>query len=299
MKYSNILSLSLEHPYYLDGRCQDFRIEPSTKTRQLLRNHRCFLRSGPDRVRVLMAFTASDQPLLPFESEATLLFHLMLRSENFAFVTDLSGVVGKPAPLYTNIGTKDDRGKLQLVNRANQPLGHGIFADVEIHTAGLGCAGESSVFREFQVLFRARQSRWAYYCVTHLQYRDELNIVEAMPGGDGCTLVFSDENRRELNSEPDPSDPVARQLAKRYPGKRRVRFLSNQAVECRQVPGKHLELRRGGERLAGPLPLPSARNHSRFEMRPPGAAASSAGASQDFLYQVVHYLNQPSPQLGE
>ena len=52
-------------------------------------------------------------------------------------------------------------------------------------------------------------------------------------------MSFSAANRRDLNDDPDPADRIAVQLAGRYPEKRRIRFLSDELVPCRQDPDQN------------------------------------------------------------
>lgn len=102
MKYLPLFNLQLTHSYYTDGRCPDFLITSASKTVQLLKNHRCVLKLLPTGLRVLMAVTGADQPLIPLPSGATFTFQLWPRNPDFALITDLTAIDQARAPLFTN-----------------------------------------------------------------------------------------------------------------------------------------------------------------------------------------------------
>lgn len=104
MKFLPVFALRVTHDYYVDGRCQDFLIEPNPETERLLRNHRCVLKSLPDGIRVLTAVDDHGKPFIAFPKEMIFTFHLRLQNPDFVLFTDLSDIDKQPAPLYTNAG---------------------------------------------------------------------------------------------------------------------------------------------------------------------------------------------------
>lgn len=279
MKHVTLIELSLQHPYYTDGRCPDFIISATAETERLLRNHRCSLSVSEDRLRVICSVDDVGAAFVRFREATALRFSLKLRSADFALFSDLTGLVSasdQPTPLFRSAGAADG----QLVLAANQTAEvytPGIFANVELTVAA---QDETSVVTtaSYYIRFAAKQARWAFYCVTDLAASSgELRIVDASPSGTTDVVVFSDENRRNLDEDPDPLDLTAVQLLSQYPTLRCVRILSDELITCRQQPRKYLELRRGDERLAGPLPNPSLRQVAR----------------DDQLFQVIKYRTQP------
>lgn len=118
MRYLPLLALQLTHPYYSDGRCPDFELEPAPATQQLLKNHRCVLKARPDGLRVLTAVTADDHPFIPVPAGATFTFRLRLRNPDFALFTDLTEMNQQLAPLYTNADSNGDNpARLALTSR--------------------------------------------------------------------------------------------------------------------------------------------------------------------------------------
>ncbi len=273
MRYSALFDLEVRHSFYADGRCPDFAIEASAATRRLLRNHRCLLRARVGGVRVVTALDEAGQSFLPLPADATLRFHLRLLNGDFALFTDLASIARE--------------GEAVTVTYPVPPrLRSEVFAEVEVRPGSRDLPAS-----KLEIGFAAKQARWAYYCVTDLPANGgQLEIVDTAPE----PLVFSAGNRRELGQEPDPADRIALQLAQRYPGLRRLRFVSDQPVACRQEQRRNLELRLGGERLSGPLPNPSPRSFTGLEI-----AGDTPGQPRDSLFQIVKYSTQPFPNPGE
>lgn len=279
MKHVTLIELSLQHTYYTDGRCADFTIAATDETARLLRNHRCSLSILQDKLRVICPVDDAGAAFLPFHEATALRFALTLRNPDFALFTDLTGLVSpsdQPTPLFTSAGAADG----QLVLAADQTAEvrtPGIFANVEL-TISAQSPTSAVVAATYYIQFAAKLSRWAFYCVTDLAATSgELRIVDASPSGTTDVVVFSDENRRNLDEDPDPLDATAAQLLIQYPTLRCIRIVSDDLIACRQQPRKYLELRRGDERLAGPLPNPSLRQVAR----------------DDQLFQVIKYRTQP------
>lgn len=280
MKHREVTALLLRHEYYADGRCPDFAIKPCAETARLLRNHRCLCGTSSDGVRILTQCNAMGQPFLPLPAEVTLRFELRLQNREFALFTDLTGLGrGAAVPQFINAGAAaGDAPELQLATGAPERRRSApeVFAEVELRLTAVDRAATPPP--PFYVSFRAKRTRWAYYCVTDLASDPaELHIVDSAPGMPTDLLLFSAANRTQLDEQPDAADPIAVQLASQYPALRRLRLISDQTVACRQQPRKHLELRLGSERLAGPLPNPALRNAAR----------------EDLLFQVIKYRTQP------
>ncbi|MCP4662130.1 MAG: hypothetical protein GY856_42550 [bacterium] len=273
MRYGVVLGLAVRHTFYTGGSCPDFVIRPSSETTRRLRNHRLILRSAADGVRVATPLDGEGNPFLPLPEDAAFVFHLELRNSDFALLTDLTAVAAQSAP----------DGSFTVRYPVQPGLATAAFAEVEIRGAGSVAAP-----RELEVLFQAKRARWTYYCITDPSANGGvLTIVDAVPST-AEPLLFSEANTRELGEEPDPTDPVALRLAEAYPGKRRIRFISDDLVACRQAPRKHLELQLDGVRVSGPLPNPSVRSHSRIQVPVTGTLEE-----QDSLFQVVKYPTQP------
>lgn len=166
----------------------------------------------------------------------------------------------------------------------------GEFARIEIHAndtlTNLQALTKKS--REFHISFRAKQAKWAYYCVTDLA-NDETSyrIVDTPAEGQGAPLIFSEANRTDLTAQSDPLDDVAGELAEHYPSLKRFRFLSDESVECRQAARKNLALHVNGNKLPGALPNPSFRNFSTVRIK-----VGDTLQEQDWLFEIVKVLTQ-------
>ncbi|MFC1603763.1 hypothetical protein ACFL5F_01930 [Planctomycetota bacterium] len=360
MKFLPVFTLRVTHPYYADGRCPDFSMEPNPATEKLLKNHRCVLKSFPDGVRVFMQVDDEGKPFIAYPEEIAFNFHLRLHNPDFALFTDLSDIANRPAPLYTNAGLNTEGDKILLLdsrkawftesfiiehpaqeNRfilSGRPLAglaankldimdsgsvelkkydetnkvisvdthnalkdetfaikypiaprleRGVFADVEIHNnSTLQPAEEGPA--EFQIAFTARKARWKYYLVTDLIDTDEKFKIVDTDKLD--KLVFSNEHRTNLVTNPDSSDDMAKELTQKYPGLQILRFVSDDLIFCRQTARKHVELHFDGNRLFEALPNPSLRNYSKimFEI-------GTNLHEQDAFFKIVKYLTQSSP----
>jgi hypothetical protein len=179
-------------------------------------------------------------------------------------------------------------GQTLTLRYATQPaLEWGVFANVEIHTAGvLPRAGEvaQNTPRQFRTALQAKRMKWAYYFVTDLaQGAGTLRIVDA--ARTGTKLAFGAANSTELNQAPHASDPIASQLAVRYPSLRRIRFVSDQPVACRQAPRKNIELHLNGARLYAALPNPSYHNYSSLE-----SGGDVNAQRQGSLFEIVKHV---------
>ncbi len=278
MSYITLLQISLQHAYYSDGVCPDLAISVSAASRHLLDGHRCLVRADAGRLRILAPVDAAGKLPIPFSAPTTLRFELVLQNPEFSLFTDLSELAAQSAPLFVpGDAASLPAGQLVLAESPDPLLPTGCFAAIEL-PCPVAADGLTVQPATYFLPFRARELRWAYYCVTSSSTDpSQLHIVDAAPSGSDDLLSFSDSNRADLRSEPDSSDSTATQLLQQYPTLRCVRFLSDQPISCRQQPRAYLELRLGEERLLGPLPNPSPR--------------SVAGGV--LLFRVIKYRTQP------
>jgi hypothetical protein len=285
----------LTHSYYADGRCLDFRVEPTCHTRRLLSNHRCVLEPRPNGVQVFATVTDQGSLLIPLRQDAAFTFDLHLVNSDFARFTDLAALDAISAPLFTNADLPPgDMPQLALVSRTraapaiSRPAAK-VFAAVEIrHNDTLAPGADGP--RTFHVTFQAKQARWVYYLVTDLSYSgDAIQIVDAA----ASPLVFSGANRRDLNQEPAPSDAVAQRLASRYPDLRRFRFVSDGLVSCQQTSRKQIYLYLDGTRVAGALPNPSTRHAITMAVD-----SHDTALQDDALFHIVKHITHPFPRTG-
>nr|VFK62436.1 MAG: hypothetical protein BECKUNK1418G_GA0071005_102412 [Candidatus Kentron sp. UNK]VFK70503.1 MAG: hypothetical protein BECKUNK1418H_GA0071006_103012 [Candidatus Kentron sp. UNK] len=290
MKFVPLFSLRLAHSYYADGKCSDFSVTPTLETRRLLENHRCVLKKDADGVRVLAPLSDAGQPLISLGSNAVFAFRLRLGNPDFALFTDLADMDGNSAPVFTNRtlpdATSNSAGAKQLSLILGTARPEGSFAHVEIHNndsvGSIASGGASPVFR---IRFRSKEIRWVYYCLLDPGKTGEPRIVD---GEASDPLVFGDGNRTDLTENPDPSDEMAAALARQYPNTRRLRFVSDEPVDCQET-ARRLALHLDADKLAEALPNPSFRNYAKTKVRVNGALQP-----QDSLFQVVKFLTANS-----
>lgn len=155
-----------------------------------------------------------------------------------------------------------------------------ILADVELrYNKSMPELGKDDA--AFQIRFKARAGRWAYYLIT--DQTGDFSIVDS--SASGPPLGFSATNRTLLNAVPDEPDPFATALSRQYSDFQRIRFLSDQPVPCSSAVRKGIELRLGGQKVIEAMPNPSVRHLSGIKQK--------VGAElqvQDTFHHVVKYL---------
>jgi hypothetical protein len=286
MKFLPLFSVHLRHPYYADGRCTDFDIEPTWPTQRLLTNTRCVLKAMPDGLCVLMAVTDQGEPFIPLPQDATWAFHLRLQQPDFVLCTDLTARPST-ALLYTNAGlSAGDDLQLPLVHRGEGVSAPGVFAEVVLYqndTIPLPGARKPGAFF---ITFIAREARWAYYLVSDLPRKNgQWQIVDT-----DQRLTFS---AVDLTQSPAPSDAMTTQLAARYPTLQRWRFVSDTQIPCRQASSIRLQLIYDGQRVWEVLPHPTVQHYATVEV-----TLNSTPQLLETLFHVVTYLTHALPTRG-
>jgi len=264
MKFAPWLSVRVRHDYYPDAACGDLSFEPTARTRRLIGGYRMRLRELPDGIALSAPLDADGKsPLIAVKRDEVFAFDLRVRNPDFVLFTDLRELAGKTDPIYTNAGlAAKDAGVLKLAERKPAQA-----ADATI-LAGVELRGEGS----FQITFRARAARWAYYLVT--DRTGDFSIVDS----GSPPLAFSAVT---LGKDADESDAIAAALAGRYPQLRRLRFVSDKPVPCSSVAKKGIQLRLGSRKAVEIMPNPSIRRPSRVKQK---------AALEDTFHEVVKLL---------
>ena len=279
MRHATLFGARVRHDYYPDAVCRDLAFVPTAQTQRLLSACRLTLRELPDGITVSAPLAADGKsPLIALKRDDVFAFDLRVRNPDFALFTDLRELAGKADPLFTNAGlaAKDGR-SLKLADRkpARAPDAT-ILAGVELrYDKSMPGPGEDEA--PFEIRFKAKAARWAYYVVTDRS--GDFAIVDS--SGAAPALGFSAANRTLLNKAPDEPDPLAAALSRQYPDFQRLRFLSDQPVPCSSAARKGIELRLAGRKVLDAIPNPSIRHLSRVRQK---------SQDQDTLHQVVKYL---------
>jgi hypothetical protein len=251
MKFVPWFAIRVKHDYYPDAVCSDVAVEPAARTQRLLDGYRMRLRELPDGVAVLAPLDADGKnPLIAVQRGEVFAFELRARNPDFALFTDLREL------------PKTDKA-LKLLEQ-DAPL----LARAELRA-------DKALAEPYEIRFKARAARWAYYVVT--DRAGEVSIVDS----GAPPLGFSAANRTLLNKTPDESDAVAQALARQYPDLQRLRFLSDQPVPCSSVARKGIQLRLGSRKALEVMPNPSIRRASRVKLK---------GGAEDTLHEVVKLL---------
>jgi hypothetical protein len=282
MRFAALFGVRVRHDYYPDAVCRDLAFEPTADTRRLLQRYRLMLRELPDGIAVWAPLDADGKsPLIALKRDEVFAFRLRLRDPEFALFTDLQELAGKTDPVYTNVGLTAKGGKaLKLAGR--KPPGAPdatVLAGVELrYDKSMPALGSDDA--PFEIRFKAKAARWAYYLVTD-RTTGEFSIVDSS----ATAVGFGATNRTALDKIPAENDPLAAALSRKFPDYQRLRFLSDQPVACSSAARKGLELRLDKRKVMDAIPNPSIRNLSRIRQKQ-GAALQE----QDTFHQVVNFL---------
>lgn len=289
MKYLPLFSVNVKHDYYADGECPDFSIIPSNDTTTLLKNQRGLVKYHPSGIRVLLAMDEQQAPIIPLAKETTFTFLLRLQNADFPLFTDLSTLPHNATPVYTNTGATLDDGvtKLLLTMLAGGREA-GIFAQVAIRYAFNQAIPGPQLF---ELRFTALQAHWLYYFVTDLRNDSGgFHITDTLaPSTTVPTLLFTEENRRDLKRTPDAADAIASALLEQYPDLTLLRFASDQSVPCRWAARKGIQLRIAESPVVEHLPAPGYRNRTRVPIVTDGNQRM-----EDARFHIVKYISYPS-----
>ena len=282
MKFAPIFTIVCRHSYYTDGVCQDFDVVATADTERLLKNRHCLLRSQPGGVLCSAELNDDGSMFIAVGPTETLNFNLILTNAGFALITDMTAIAKQIAPFFTPADTDINKaGSLRLASR-DQTLDNGVFAAVKIPGKVFANPGAPPV--AYFIDFVAKQALWLYYCVTDLKLTGkDLQVVDL--GTSGTPIVFSAKNRTDLGQAPDSNDPLAVELAGRYPDLSRLRFASDDTVASRESP-RSLALQLDGHNFPDILPAPCPQNLTASPF-----TNQQNVTKQDALFQVVKYVS--------
>lgn len=284
MRFATLFELRVEHSFYAGGQCPDVALEPTEAGAALARNQRWILQPLAGGLRVITALDGDGQPALPAAAEASFSCHLKTRTADFELFTDCAAHQAMSAPLYKN-GDSAQGGALSLQDRPGGRRARGTIADVEIgNLAAIDVAGEPPVFR---VALQARRALWTYYLVTNVAPGDFQITDTAATAAIGFTGAGSP---RDLVASPDPDDPVAVDLARQHPGMRRLRFVSDALIPCREQPRQHIELHLDGVRKLANLPNPAFRSYSMLATS--STSGDGAGELRPSFFHIIRHITR-------
>ena len=288
MRYAALFELAVRHGFSPESRNADLVIEPSERTRQLLRNHRLATRTRPGGVQVVAPLDDHGELFIPVSPGTTLEWRLTVSDPHLVVAIDPASLGGKNATRFAN-GESIESGRLSpTAHPAPGGLPPGTTAAVEISIDRTAPMLEDPP--RFEVHIEPSRNWWAYYLLTDLPATaGTFTIVD---GGER-PITFGAGNTRDLAAEPDPADPLAVRLAERHPSLRRIRFRSDDPVAASGEPRRSIELHLDGQRFAGPLANPRRAERSALSVTVQGGVER-----QQSLTHVLRYPNRPSATQG-
>ena len=169
--------------------------------------------------------------------------------------------------------------RFQITYAAIPPKKNGILAQIEIGYDDSWPALANGP-KTFQITFQPKTARWKYYIIAD-PGEAQLKIEDRSD----TPILFGAANQTDLTETPDEADLIAVRLAEQYPAMRRLRFVSDDLVHCRQKPRPSLQLMLDNKKVLGPLPTPSVQNLSTFDV-----IQNDEQHKEDALYQIVKYF---------
>lgn len=246
MKLVPILKLSLKHGYYENGLCSDFEVVPDNTTKKLLINHRCIVKTVANGVEIYTEIDGTGKPAIQFSTDI-LRFYLKLSNREFLLFTDAAALAN---------------GLNYQISYPSQPSDY--YALIEIH----GQFNET-FNNHVEILFAAKAVRWIYYLITD-------------PGNPADDFSVVSQDPQFTWKQETSSESVFLKLADQYQDSKRLRFISEQSISCRESGLQHIQLLLGGNTVIESLPNPSWRNYFQTEI--------ATGETVDAIYQIVKYL---------
>lgn len=116
MKYLTLFSVKINHGYYPDGRCPDFRIETAAGTGKTLQDFHCLFKPTIHGLQILVQVDGKNKPLVSIPKKTPFRFYLYSENPALSLFTDLEEIQQTYAPLYTNTGSTGS-GKLGLTSQ--------------------------------------------------------------------------------------------------------------------------------------------------------------------------------------
>ncbi|WP_156302579.1 hypothetical protein [Methylogaea oryzae] len=252
----------MTHGYYSDGRCPDFVVTPDAATAKLFRNHRCVLRPRADGLAVYVPVESdtSAKPFIAFADNRVFSFNLRLCNTEF--------------PLYTDYTDLPNNYGFRL--NAEESAPSAPFATIDIPNDFNPPASPPA---DIKISFNAQQLRWAYYLVADQTHGKDFAIIDGL----GKTAF--------QQSQPQSEDRVAATLAGQYPNATVLRFISNEAIPCREIGTDKIQLWLGKNQIIESLPNPSYRNFLQLDPETGPKAA-------DAIFQIVNYITNSTLMKG-
>ncbi len=273
MRYQRIFELQIRHGYYVDGRCTDLAIEPSTSEdgERALARHRLLAKPRAGGLEVVGPVDGEGKPFIALEG-LRLRFDLRIASSNFVRATDLATWTKLVAPRYRN--KSGVTGKLELAEKAASPHPPGIAAAVQISNISSSWLAKPP---SFTLELSPLSTLWVYYLTTTRSNGAAPQISDSDPER---PLAF-ESTLLSPNDALASSDPIGHGLLRRYPDRRCFRLISGQLLACQQAPRRKLALYLGDELLIRELANPAIQDFTILTLEP--------NKPRDSLFRVVEF----------
>lgn len=182
VKYQVLASLALQHDYYTDGRCPDFRIVPSSGTQATLKNIGAVYKVTGNKLQVLIRTDEQDKAFIPVTDAHSFVFYLLAENPLFFNITN---VTQQPAShrryYFTNRPNYQPAGPVLYLNQVpEQYYDHNTYQVGDLVTDGSGHVAEAIKSSSWpdNVRLPGDPESWVFKTDTTASYVNKKDIVE-------------------------------------------------------------------------------------------------------------------------
>lgn len=143
MNYCPLMTIKLNHSYYINGLSTDFRLEPSGETARLMKGHRLKWLDKKSTWQIITEVNEEGTPFLPINGGTMLRFYLSAITPGIIHITDWDQVVG----ISLDFGKVLSRQYfIHFTYEGTSSLKGGVYQHISEETLHVTSPGEEEVF---------------------------------------------------------------------------------------------------------------------------------------------------------
>lgn len=242
-RYEILFTITLKHDFYTKGISEDFSMEPTSETLQLLKRYRMMLKKEPGKITVLFE-TLDDNtvtPVIAIDSSLTFNFLLKIQRTQFVNITDYSVL---PALATPNHVYKFSNGGVALLQQT-AVLDESLARQSYFGIIGITKTDNSTTVRDYYVQFNKKSAAWNYYVV--------------LKNGAGANTYTITDGATVYNSTV-PNDATCTALKANLSNTAAVLLISTNTYSYNEEPKAGLKLKKNSTEVFTNLPNPSISN---------------------------------------
>ena len=248
MGLSKIMTVSIAHEFFSNGKVAGLSYEPTPETNRLIQQYKFRVRYQPEGFEFYANKVNRDNVRPIPSSGVTLRWLILCDDPYFKEITELPRINSGRSHVYNNTGVLTRDAELRMNSQENL---------VESSTPGFVCMIEirltTAVFRKISILdytinWTACATTWKYYYIGQKNFE--------APEISHPDFVFT-RSIVEENNTTYKADPLAKKLFNIYPDAQHCVFTSNSELKWCQKRYQNIKLMRNGEVVINHLPNPT------------------------------------------